>query len=92
MNRIKNMIGLLAIALFMAGCISIPTGDGGKLKLSKDGVEFEDKEGETSTISVDTDKGGYTYEVDGQVAKVGSDATIPEGFPKDILLPKDGRC
>lgn len=39
---------------------------------------------------MDEDKGGYTIETDGTVAKAGSDTTIPEDFPKDTLLPKDG--
>lgn len=91
MKWLKNRFGLLTIPFLLAGCISIPTGDGEKIKLSKDGLEFEDKEGEKSTISVNSDEGGYSLETDGITSNVGANATIPNDFPKEILLPKDGQ-
>ncbi|WP_342511035.1 hypothetical protein MKY34_12495 [Sporosarcina sp. FSL K6-1522] len=53
MNRLTSLIGFFIIAMLMTGCIAIPTGDGGKIKLSKDGGKVEDKEGEKSTITMD---------------------------------------
>lgn len=41
MNWLTNMIGLFIIAMLLTGYISIPTGDGGTIKLSKDGVEVK---------------------------------------------------
>ena len=88
----KKLMGLLTITFLLTGCISIPTGDGGKIKLSKDGVEIKDKDGEKSSISVDAEEGGYSMEFeDGTSTSAGSHATIPDAFPKDILLPKDGQ-
>lgn len=87
----KKRISMLALVFLLTGCISIPTGDGGKVKLSKDGLEFEDRDGEKTSVSVDTDEGGYSMDFgDGTSTKLGTNAEIPDAFPKDILLPKNG--
>lgn len=89
MQKAKIIVVLFTSLLLVAGCVSIPTGDGGKLKISKSGLEIEDKDGEKSEMTFDTDEGGYTIETDGNVAKAGSNAEIPKDFPNDILLPKE---
>lgn len=89
MRNFKNMIGYLTILLLLSGCVSIPTGDGGKIKVSKDGLEMEDKDGGKSEITFDTDDGGYTLETEDGIAKTGSQAEIPANFPKEILLPEN---
>lgn len=88
MKKMRNTISLFAILLLLSGCVSIPTGSGEKISVSKDGVEIEGKDGEKAKIDMDTKDGGYTITSgDGDVSQVGSHAEIPERFPKDILLP-----
>ncbi len=83
----------LAVMLLLTGCISIPTGDGGKIKLGKGGVEIEGEDGEKSTIDIDSDDGGVSVTTgqdgDGTAVTInmGSHAEIPDEFPQDISLP-----
>ena len=35
------LLGVLLLSILLAGCISIPLGDGGKLEVSKDGVNID---------------------------------------------------
>lgn len=89
MNFNKRGMAVCLFPLVLAGCISIPVGDGGKMKLSSSGVEIENEEGEKASITVDTDEGGFTINTGDTVAKVGAGATIPDGFPKEVKLPKN---
>ncbi|QUW22846.1 hypothetical protein JSQ81_04495 [Sporosarcina sp. Marseille-Q4063] len=93
MDKLRSIMYLLVITLLLTGCISIPTGDGGKMKLSKDGVEIEGKDGEKSSIDLDTDEGGLSIttgdegEESGVTVNMGSHAEVPDEFPQDISLP-----
>ena len=88
--KIRSLFYLLAVGILLSGCISLPTSDGGKINISKDGLEIEGEDGEKASIDVDTEDGGYTVTSDGGgLAQVGSHAEIPENFPKDILIPSD---
>ena len=95
MIKIRHLLCFLALTLLLAGCISIPTGDGGKIKLSKDGMEIENQDGEKSTVNVDNDDGGFslTTEGDGNGTEVtvnmGTHAKVPDDFPQDIILPSE---
>lgn len=88
MEKIKSLVALFAVLILLTGCISIPTGDGEKIKVSKDGIEVEGKDGEKANIEVDTEDGGYTFKTDdGSLSQIGSHAEIPEKFPDFILTP-----
>jgi len=90
MAKIRSLFYLMFAGILLTGCISIPTGDGGKIKVSKDGLEMEGEDGEKANVEVDTEDGGYTVTSDGgKSAQVGSHAEIPENFPKDVLIPSD---
>lgn len=79
---------MIAVGLVLSGCISIPTGDGGKIKLSKDGVEIEGEDGKKAKIEVDTKEGGSTITTDdGSTIQMGSHAEMPKDFPSDLLVP-----
>ena len=41
MKKISILLGVLFLSILLAGCISIPLGDGGKLEVSKDGVNID---------------------------------------------------
>lgn len=89
MNNNKWGIYVCILPLVLAGCISVPMGDGGKMKLSKSGVEIENEEGEKASITLENEEGGYTIHTGDTVAKVGVGATIPDDFPKEIKLPQN---
>ena len=90
MSKIKSLLFLLAVGLLLSGCISIPTGDGGKIKLSKDGVEIEGEDGKKAKIEVDTKEGGATITTDdGSTVQMGSHAEMPKDFPAFILVPAE---
>lgn len=92
MSKMKNMLFLLGIGLLLSGCISIPTGDGGKIKLSKDGVEIEGEDGKKAKIEVDTKEGGSTITTDdGSTVQMGSHAEMPKEFPSEILVPAEDK-
>lgn len=87
-NKMKSLLYVLAVGLVLSGCISIPTGDGGKIKLSKDGVEIEGEDGKKAKIEVDAEEGGSTITMDdGSTVQMGSHAEVPEDFPSEILVP-----
>ncbi|WP_438311749.1 hypothetical protein [Sporosarcina sp. FA9] len=91
MFQIRKLLLIIGIGLLLSGCITIPSGDGGKIKISKQGIEFEDKDGEKANLEMDTDEGGFTVNSeDGSKVKVGSHAELPENFPSDILTPSEG--
>lgn len=95
MGKIKVLFVLSVVLVLMTGCFSIPTGDGGKIKLGKGGVEIEGEDGERATIDVDGEEGGYSIttekKVDGKDTNInfGSHAEVPADFPKDIPRPSD---
>ncbi len=93
MNKIKVSLLLSLIILFLVGCVSIPIGDGNKIKVGKDGIEFSDKEGNVHTIAFDTENGklyidGFGLE---EILGLGGTVEIPERFPPDIPIPEDAR-
>lgn len=86
----KKWLALLSLPLLLVGCISIPVGDGEKIKISKDGLEMENKDGEKSSISIDEKEGSATIELDdGSKVDFGSNTSLPKMLPKDILLPEN---
>lgn len=88
LEKIKRLAIFFGVLTLLSGCISIPTGDGGKIKVSKDGLEVEGEDGEKTSVDVDTEEGGYTIKSDeGQLTQIGSHAEIPENFPGFILIP-----
>lgn len=90
LRRFMNLLLSVTILFLLTGCVTIPTGDGDKIKLSKDGLEFQGEDGTKSIIDVDTDKGGQTITTDdGTTSKIGAHAEVPADFPKEILKPED---
>ncbi len=84
---------LLVAVIFLVGCASNENGD--KVKVKKDEVKVESKDGTKATIK--TDKEG-TVKIQGEDAEgnetnveITSDAKkIPADFPKEIPIPKQG--
>lgn len=80
--------------LTVAGCGSIPIGDGGSIKMNKDGFTIQSDEGNGSIdISVNddgemmlkgTDESGQIFE-----QKVSKEQKLSDGFPQDFPLPAD---
>lgn len=91
-----GMSFLLAI-LLLSGCFSIPTGDGGSIKLTKDGVKMKTAEGEEAVISASGKDGGTVSikgrDADGKEAdiKLSVGSEIPKDFPSAIPIPKGAK-
>lgn len=80
----------------LAGCMSIPIGDGKSMKLSKDGIKFKSENGEEQEISFQENEDGASYTVtgtdeEGEASEVsfGQTTEIPENFPEEIPVPDD---
>lgn len=92
MFRFKLALFVL-VAVVLVGCIKIPTGDGGSIKLSKDGVTIANEEGNTTDIQYD-DKEGQLKITDGEDGEafnvtVGTNSELPDGFPTEIPIADD---
>ncbi|MHA6259728.1 hypothetical protein ACXYMX_07390 [Sporosarcina sp. CAU 1771] len=88
MRKLKFIFSLMLISFVLSGCITIPTGDGGKIKVSKDGVEIEGEDGKKGKIDLDTKDGGSTITTDdGTKIQMGSDVEISTKVSSEILLP-----
>lgn len=91
--QLTVLMGLLVVLL--AGCIHIPLGDGNKLKLSKDGLEFTDADGGKHSITLDEDEETVRFQGFGEGEEgesewtFGTGADVPDDFPKDIPIMKD---
>lgn len=87
MKKIVSCIILLSLLLTLAGCggISIPTEDGGKMKIGKDGFTIENADGSKGSFTADEDGGFVLESEDGGELKIGSDLELPDGYPEDIL-------
>ena len=68
MKKIGILLSVLFLGILLAGCISIPLGDGGKLEVSKDGVNLDTGEeegadsGEAENIDEDAEEGAVGTE------------------------------
>lgn len=97
-----SVFGMLLFLL--TGCISIPIGDGNKIKISKDGLTFTDGESGEHTISFDGDSqeividdgegGGGVISIDednDQIMMTGSneDGEFINAFGENLDLPED---
>lgn len=94
MRRLKALITLLLTTMLLAGCFSIPIGDGNKVKLSKKGVTLTDGDGEEHSITVDEEEGqvtmkGFGMEDEEGEIKFGGDLDVPASLPKDIPIASD---
>lgn len=54
-RKLMVTAGIMLICVLLTSCISIPTGDGGSLKLSKDGIQVKDGDG--TEIKIDSKDG-----------------------------------
>src|SRR5699024_6833482 len=76
-KKILTLFILAVAATVLAGCISIPIGDGNSLKLSKEGVTVKSKDGDETTFGLDEDEdGNVTIKgegSDGQELNIGVD-------------------
>lgn len=80
--------------ILLNGCISIPTGDGESIGLSKDGVTIKTKDGEETTITGDEEEGSISIQAtdaDGNKTSFNSTTSeeIPADFPDSIPIPKE---
>lgn len=94
MKRFMTVAMLLATTMLLAGCFSIPLGDGNKMKLSKSGVTITDEDGEEHSITVDEEEGqvtmkGFGMEEEEAEIKFGEGLDVPDSLPKDIPIAKD---
>ncbi len=87
MRKIISGVLLLVFLISFVGCgsISIPTEDGGKMSISKDGLSFEDADGSKGKITADKDGGVVFKSDDGSEFRVGEDLDLPDGYPKKTL-------
>jgi len=92
MRRLKYGL-FLALVIFLTGCVSIPIGDGNKVKVSKEGIILTSNDGSEHTISFDTESGSLYIDGFGLEDGFGLGETyeIPKGFPADIPIPEDAK-
>lgn len=69
MKILKSTSLLIILVFLLTGCISIPIGDGNKIKIGKDGFTVINEENEETTISLGEDEITVTSE-DGEEAKL----------------------
>lgn len=84
------MVGFMLIVA--TACISIPTGDGGSIKLSKDGATLKTADGEEHSVKVDVNDQSLTYsgvDQDGKSIEtsVGLSDELPSVFPANTPIP-----
>lgn len=94
MKRSLIVLSILFTMILLNGCISIPTGDGESIGLSKDGVTIKTKDGEETTITGDVDDGSISIQgtdADGNKTSFNSTTSeeIPDDFPDSIPIPKE---
>lgn len=94
MNIAKGSFVLVLMTIFLVGCITIPLGDGNKLKVSKEGVTFTDEDGGEHSITIDEEEEqvtmkGFGMEDEDDEVVLGADLDIPDALPKDIPIPDD---
>lgn len=93
MRLIKISLYLVMLLVITTGCIAIPTGDGGSIKLSKDGVSIKTADGEEASIKVDAKEGSLSFKGKDAEGKeidynLSTSNELPKQFPKDIPMPK----
>lgn len=93
MSNLKTGLLLILFAVFLVGCVSIPIGDGNKVKVTKEGIVLTASDGSEHTISFDTESGSLYIDGFGLEDGFGLGETyeIPEGFPADIPIPEDAK-
>ncbi|WP_284141615.1 MULTISPECIES: hypothetical protein [unclassified Virgibacillus] len=95
MRLLQISIFLSLFTIFLAGCIDIPIGSEGKLKVSKDNIKISDEEGNEQNISIDTEGENVTVSGSGSGSEnedvsmnIGNNVELPETFPSDIPIPE----
>src|SRR5699024_12871669 len=94
MKWIKLIILSFGTTVLLTACINIPLGDGNKMKLSKDGLEFTDADGDKHSIGIDEDKESITMKCFGMDNNEGEGSLtlggkeLPENFPEEIPMPE----
>lgn len=94
MKKNTFILPFMFTMILLAGCISIPTGDGDSIKLTKDGVSIKSKDGEEMTVKGNEDGGSISIEgIDGEGDEINFKSTsseeIPDDFPDSIPIPED---
>lgn len=87
-----SLISLAMIAV--AGCGSIPIGDGGSINIKKDGITINSGDDQNGTVDISvkdgemilsgSDESGQKFE-----QKVSKEQKLPDDFPQDIPIPSD---
>lgn len=93
-SKLVLIISLLLLISLLVSCVSIPVGNGEKIKISKKGVSHEDKEGKKTDIKLDKKQGDLTLSSTDSEGKnvdfqIKADNKLPEEMPKDIPIPKE---
>lgn len=86
MKKVCAVILIIVFLFSFAGCgggFSIPTEDGGKMKITKNGIQVEGSDGSKATISNDNSQ--FVMESSQGEVKVGENLDLPEGYPKDLV-------
>lgn len=92
-NKLLKMLFLTIILGMLTSCISIPIGDGKKVKLSRKGVTISSKDGEDISAKVDEKDGSFSIKGKDEGGKdidinLGLNKKLPEELPKDFPIPK----
>lgn len=89
-NRAIVCLGLLGcLFMILTGCISIPTGDGGSIKLSNEGLQIQSSDGE-QTLAIENKETGFQItqkDEQGQEITAKVSYELPEKFPINIPVP-----
>ena len=80
LRKIRLLLAVLFLSMLLAGCLSIPLGDGGKLEVSKDGVNVDvgEDEGSENEEAEEADMEGTEDAESTEGTDVDSDATTGE--------------
>ena len=92
-NKLFKFMFLGIILGMLTSCLSIPIGDGKKVKISGKGVSVTSKDGADANIKIDDKDGSFSIkgtDEDGQEIdiNVGIEKEMPKEIPKDFPIPK----
>lgn len=83
MKKVCILIMFLLTVMITSGCGNTIKTEDGKMKLTEDGVQFEDSQGNKATISEDNDQ--LVIESSEGKGAVGENVTLPEGYPEKLV-------
>lgn len=94
MKNFRAVFLLLLLTLLLTSCLSIPIGDGNKIKLGKGGATFVDEEGDEYKVDVGDDeisiRDGKSGESITQITEDGIKFQSEDGEDQEITFTQDG--